>query len=559
MRMIQMLFRKQHACSVRSCAVLGLVMALAVVFGAREINAQTKKVLILSTTMYPSGTGTSINRKNEEDIAIGLGFTVHVATPTVWGQISNGTQSLPFLPFNQYDAIIFGDPGCPFTGSLPVPQWSAANNFTSKPVWSAAVQGHRCVLIGTDTRIHESFPSPYGTGISPGGGYKLMENAIRWVANGNGTGLYLCLSCYYKIFPSGPLDIMSNLTSMSVQGQNADGITIVDPAQEIMKFPNLITAADLSPWGESMHEFFPALPVGFTPVVSLTAGNKPYIVVCGDTCKHHCGAEWESPYCLNTNTLVATMMICNDCLVTQTYSMAFAGVQYPGLCSGPLLTSANFTGYPTTVTVQPGQCLPVPVTISKPVGLSTTQHSCYTLTVTNLSNGHISSCDGSVILKDKWCWKKRDGDATEFQAGQSAVVGFEVENTGDADGVLPYKISVMGPGMTPDMAVVRLNGLPPGTPVEGVLNLPVGQSTKVAVEVEFLKHVPFAFFDLLVSGDENDDGDSSEVIISHGMHSAPTHSPVPTVSEWGLVVLLTMLVGTGGWLLWKRHRSLSLR
>src|SRR5262249_31134834 len=54
------------------------------------------------------------------------------------------------------------------------------------------------------------------------------------------------------------------------------------------------------------------------------------------------------------------------------------------------------------------------------------------------------------------------------------------------------------------------------------IDLPIGSSTKVPVQIEFTQHVPFEFFDLLVSGDENDDGDDSEVVVSTGLQTVPT-------------------------------------
>jgi hypothetical protein len=53
--------------------------------------------------------------------------------------------------------------------------------------------------------------------------------------------------------------------------------------------------------------------------------------------------------------------------------------------------------------------------------------------------------------------------------------------------------------------LVSLNGLPPGTPVTGNLTLPPpGQSTAVAVDVQFTQADPF-FYDLVLEADTNGD------------------------------------------------------
>jgi hypothetical protein len=43
----------------------------------------------------------------------------------------------------------------------------------------------------------------------------------------------------------------------------------------------------------------------------------------------------------------------------------------------------------------------------------------------------------------------------------------------------------------------------------------------VPVTVKFLQHVPFAFYDLVVAGDEDGDGDPSEIVVSKSMFSGP--------------------------------------
>lgn len=246
-------------------------------------------------------------------------------------------------------------------------------------------------------------------------------------------------------------------------------------------------------------------------------------IISQGKCKQHCGGQWESPFCANTNTLTATVQVCNDSGVTQSYFVSFAGI--PGipntLCNGPLLTGFTVIG-PNPVTVGPGQCLPVQVQIARPAGLSPGMHSCYTMTITNTQNGQVSQCTGSVIRTNKWCWHFPDCCIlSEVLVGVPTQAIFKVDNTDDPDGTFQYTIQVTGPDMMPDTQNVRLNGLPPGTRYIGNLSLAPGGSAEVPVQIEFLHHVPFVFFDVLISGDEDNNGENSDVVISAGIHSGP--------------------------------------
>lgn len=239
-------------------------------------------------------------------------------------------------------------------------------------------------------------------------------------------------------------------------------------------------------------------------------------------CKLHCGGEWESPYCLQSNSLIANMTVCNDAGTPQSIMLSFQGIPpIPNtLCNGPLLTGFSVIG-PNPVIVPPGQCISVPVQITRPPGLVPGMHSCYVLTITNTQSGQSSQCTGSVIRTNKWCWKPPPCCFGPIDVGTAVTMTFDVSNTGDTDNNFEFKMNVMGPDMEQDMQAVSLNGLPPGTRYIGNLTVPPGGSTQVPVTVRFLEHVPFAFYDLVVAGDEDGDGDPSEIVVSKSMHSGP--------------------------------------
>lgn len=145
--------------------------------------------------------------------------------------------------FDDYDAIVLGDPSCSGLG----PEAPATANAAT---WSSVIDGN-VVIIGTDETLHEGQ-----------GGSDLMEKAAAFtVADAGKTGAYISLSCYYHdtapLTPVPLLDGLGTFTTTGVGCYNDAHITATHPALAGL------TDATLSDWSCSVHEAFDTWPASF--------------------------------------------------------------------------------------------------------------------------------------------------------------------------------------------------------------------------------------------------------------------------------------------------------
>jgi hypothetical protein len=197
----------------------------------------------------------------EATLAAAAGYDVTVADDATW-------LSMTTFEFEQYDAIVFGDPSCTYEGETTPLATAMLNQFT----WALAVTGP-IVVIGTDPMYHQS---EFGRQADD-----LSVNAVGFAASGTGTGLYVSLSCYYS-FQSADVDLLSPFGTFSAAGQGVGGLEtcpndvgIVDAAHPVMAG---ITVAGLANWDCSIHEALTSFPSGFEVVARDNVSGLPYIV-----------------------------------------------------------------------------------------------------------------------------------------------------------------------------------------------------------------------------------------------------------------------------------------
>lgn len=245
--------------------------------------------------------------------------------------------------------------------------------------------------------------------------------------------------------------------------------------------------------------------------------------------KNRCDVAWDKPYCLNSSSLSTTMTIFNSSSAPQTYLVSATGVaSLPGhVCNGPVLTPANFTITPNMLTVGPNSSAPVLLTIARPAGLDPGEVSCYEVTILEDPSGETLLCHGSVTRTNQWCFNIVDDAIIAGPPGVPAVASFAVENTGDTDEFLLYKLALTGPAAS----VASINGANPGSPLYGQIMLPVGSSTTLEVALTFLEFVPFGTATVLISGDENNDCIPTEVLISQSFLSVPAPPSPPCLGD----------------------------
>src|SRR3954469_21349323 len=198
----------------------------------------------------------------EATLAQAAGYDVTVADASTW-------LGMTTFEFEQYDAIVFGDPTCT---ESPAPLGTAMLNQST---WSLAVNGPK-VVIGTDPIFHQS---EFGTQAN-----QLSLNAMAFAASGPGTGLYANLSCYYS-GQSTAVDWLSFFGTFQVAGQGAGGLDacpddvgILQPDHPVM---NGITLAGLANWSCSIHEAFTSYPPAFSPVAQDNPTQLPYVIATG--------------------------------------------------------------------------------------------------------------------------------------------------------------------------------------------------------------------------------------------------------------------------------------
>lgn len=237
---------------MRKSVVLGLIMTLFLltVFGG-SAQAAPGEVLILARTV------TNGLNSFEAKAVVAAGKTPVVVTDAQWAAMSGGD-------FAQYDGIVLGDPTCSTSGELI----SAAVN--NRFIWAPAVDGN-VIIIGSDPVYHAS---------SQSGALKLINQGISFsVSKANTTGAYIDLSCYYHFFGAGtPVPVLDGLNGGGFQvigannlpGLNNVHITAVHPAL------NQLTDADLSNWGNSVHEGFNVWPIDFEALAVARDINGSY-------------------------------------------------------------------------------------------------------------------------------------------------------------------------------------------------------------------------------------------------------------------------------------------
>jgi len=182
----------------------------------------------------------------------------------------------------------------------------------------------------------------------------------------------------------------------------------------------------------------------------------------------------------------------------------------------------------TPVSVPKGTCVPVPVKINRPVGMPTGTTSCYEVTITNVGTGTRMTCRGSIYASNVVCPKILRDELYEASTETPVLVQFNVRNTSGGPIAVPFSVMAMPSDMdTAEPDVMSLDGLPPGTPIEGMLALGPNDSTDVEVLASFLDRTPFRFYDVVLAIDADDDG-IAEVQTSAGVRYAEHVPPDQT-------------------------------
>ena len=139
---------------------------------------------------------------------------------------------------------------------------------------------------------------------------------------------------------------------------------------------------------------------------------------------------------------------------------------------------------PNPVTVLPFSSKQVDITFQKPNDMTAPwQSSCFEARVTDLSLGVSTTCRGSIVNDNTYCTGTGD-DFFILANGETDSLKFDVTNTSGAPQSLSFEVSAF-PHDAGNPAALKLNGLPPGTPVTGTESFGIGETKSICVEAAF--------------------------------------------------------------------------
>jgi hypothetical protein len=256
----------------------GLVLLLAWVFlpvePLRAVPTNSPpRVLILDETVYFIGTNTWEGAAAQAAIP---GCAVDVCSAANWyGIPATGTGGPTGFGFNQYRAIIIGDPMCNTSTSNYLAALTALN--ATKAVWTPAVAGN-VILLGVDNVCHA---------LGGVGAAKTIDRGIAFAVNDpTKTGFYYALSIYYDTTaPATNATFVPHLSWFGTFKVRNYGAACFDTAHIVATHPLFtalppLTDAELSGWSCSTHEGFTVWPLGFV-VLAIAVTNSSYTATDG--------------------------------------------------------------------------------------------------------------------------------------------------------------------------------------------------------------------------------------------------------------------------------------
>jgi hypothetical protein len=265
--------------------LMGLALFPPLLVRATPTNSPPR-VLILDETVFM---GTNSAEALAAQLAI-PGCAVDVVSAANWyGIPGTGTGGPTGFGFDQYRAIIIGDPFCGTTSPLYLSAMTALN--ATKLVWTPAAAGN-VIIEGVDNAGHA-----YNNTV---GADKTLKRGIAFAVNDpTRTGLYYAVSCYYDYSVTMTTNAMlvPHLTGFGNFMVRGYGGTCFDDCHIVATHPLFtaappLTDAELSNWGCATHEGFNSWPPGFVVLaIALTNGTFtatdgsngiPYILVRGE-------------------------------------------------------------------------------------------------------------------------------------------------------------------------------------------------------------------------------------------------------------------------------------
>jgi hypothetical protein len=230
-------------------------------------------------------------------------------------------------------------------------------------------------------------------------------------------------------------------------------------------------------------------------------------------CKEFCLAEWDRSFYGSQSSIMVPMRVCNNTASYQSYLLTFVPATCPFSTGTPSPVGISANPIPP-ITVSPGDCSTVWLTIPRPPFVHIGDVSCYTVCIMNVETHETSCCEGSVqwaqdaIHTTSWPPMQRGDIVVAADADFGPVV---VGPGGPLPLDMPIRIRAFGPDMETDTSAISLDGLPPGVPVEWRARAPVGGTDQIPLLVRMIEDDPNQPYWIVMEADLDGDGDFEQI------------------------------------------------
>jgi hypothetical protein len=222
--------------------------------------------------------------------------------------------------------------------------------------------------------------------------------------------------------------------------------------------------------------------------------------------KHYCQLPWASAFCVGASQITVTANICNAGAADEHFYYWFQGQP----SDGTPLTVDGPTGFsyvsPSTILVPAGKCVPVQFKIARPPGLNgaglTASYHMYVMT----AGTNEVFCGGGSVRDTGVICPISPGDPATLSVGNATLIGpMNLTNAGSSPLLLGYQLLVYDGTMSLDTNAVSLNGLPPGSPITGVIPIPSGATVGAVLSAMFVLPAPLETYTIVLKADLNAD------------------------------------------------------
>lgn len=233
---------------------------------------------------------------------------------------------------------------------------------------------------------------------------------------------------------------------------------------------------------------------------------------CKDLCRNGSGA-YCSPTQVTTNV---TLWACNYGTAPTTFSYNTQGLPVGVGCTvaGPtgIAPASGVTGV-----VNPGQCIPVVFTVTKPAGMAVAGDTgCFQVEFTNNTTGNVFTCGGTVTQGGPLCGAVPVPIDAELKLAEGVLTttSFSISNSSATSQTVNLRYfwdrdvwsdDPFVPGDEPGF--VSLNGLPPGEPILRTVTIPGNDSRTFPIFLTSLLDDPVSAGNIIIEADLDGDGE----------------------------------------------------